>query len=82
MGVVVDRRRLRDTAYRFFAAMMRERVTARDAVRDRITGLDSDADDYVVKPTDLNELAARLRALVRRPKASPRRFCLHQSQAV
>jgi two-component system OmpR family response regulator/two-component system response regulator QseB len=37
-------------------------------VQDRITGLDSGADDYVVKPTDLDELAARLRALVRRSK--------------
>lgn len=43
-------------------------LTARDAVQDRITGLDSGADDYVVKPTDLDELAARLRALVRRSK--------------
>ncbi len=46
-------------------------LTARDAVQDRITGLDSGADDYVVKPTDLNELAARLRALVRRSKGEP-----------
>lgn len=43
-------------------------LTARDAVQDRIKGLDSGADDYVVKPTDLDELAARLRALVRRSK--------------
>ncbi len=41
-------------------------LTARDAVPDRIAGLDLGADDYVVKPVDLNELAARLRALVRR----------------
>lgn len=41
-------------------------LTARDAVPDRIRGLDSGADDYVVKPVDLEELAARLRALVRR----------------
>jgi two-component system OmpR family response regulator/two-component system response regulator QseB len=41
-------------------------LTARDAVPDRIKGLDSGADDYVVKPVDLDELAARLRALVRR----------------
>ena len=41
-------------------------LTARDAVPDRIRGLDLGADDYVVKPVDLNELAARLRALVRR----------------
>jgi len=41
-------------------------VTARDAVEDRIKGLDGGADDYVVKPFDLHELAARLRALIRR----------------
>ncbi|MES1999821.1 MAG: winged helix-turn-helix domain-containing protein [Pseudomonadota bacterium] len=41
-------------------------LTARDAVPDRIRGLDVGADDYVVKPVDLNELAARLRALIRR----------------
>jgi two-component system OmpR family response regulator/two-component system response regulator QseB len=41
-------------------------LTARDAVRDRVLGLDRGADDYVVKPIDLDELAARLRALVRR----------------
>ena len=41
-------------------------LTARDAIPDRIHGLDLGADDYVVKPVDLYELAARLRALVRR----------------
>jgi two-component system OmpR family response regulator/two-component system response regulator QseB len=41
-------------------------LTARDTVPDRILGLDTGADDYVVKPVDLQELAARLRALVRR----------------
>ena len=41
-------------------------LTARDAVPERIRGLDLGADDYVIKPVDLNELAARLRALVRR----------------
>ncbi len=41
-------------------------LTARDAVHDRIQGLDLGADDYVVKPVDLHELAARLRSLVRR----------------
>jgi two-component system OmpR family response regulator/two-component system response regulator QseB len=41
-------------------------LTARDAVADRIAGLDAGADDYLVKPVDLGELAARLRALVRR----------------
>lgn len=41
-------------------------ITARDAVADRVLGLDSGADDYLVKPFDLDELAARVRALVRR----------------
>jgi DNA-binding response OmpR family regulator len=41
-------------------------ITARDAVADRIKGLDAGADDYLVKPFDLDELAARVRALVRR----------------
>src|SRR5574341_2673751 len=41
-------------------------LTARDAIPERIRGLDLGADDYVVKPVDLHELAARLRALVRR----------------
>jgi DNA-binding response OmpR family regulator len=41
-------------------------LTARDTVPDRVRGLDVGADDYVVKPVDLDELAARLRALVRR----------------
>lgn len=41
-------------------------LTARDAVPDRIRGLDLGADDYVIKPVDLHELAARLRSLVRR----------------
>ena len=47
-------------------------LTARDAVPDRIRGLDAGADDYVVKPVDLHELAARLRALVRRAHGQPR----------
>lgn len=41
-------------------------LTARDAIADRVTGLDSGADDYLVKPFDLDELAARIRALLRR----------------
>jgi two-component system OmpR family response regulator/two-component system response regulator QseB len=46
-------------------------LTARDAVPERIRGLDLGADDYVVKPVDLHELAARLRALVRRSHGQP-----------
>lgn len=41
-------------------------LTARDAVRDRVSGLESGADDYLVKPFDLSELVARIRALLRR----------------
>ena len=41
-------------------------LTARDAVNDRVEGLDAGADDYLVKPFDLAELLARLRALLRR----------------
>jgi two-component system, OmpR family, response regulator QseB len=41
-------------------------ITARDAVADRVKGLDLGADDYLVKPFDLVELAARIRALLRR----------------
>ena len=41
-------------------------LTARDAVEDRITGLDTGADDYLAKPFDFGELLARLRALARR----------------
>jgi two-component system OmpR family response regulator len=45
-------------------------LTARDAVTDRITGLDTGADDYLVKPFDVGELQARLRALARRGPVS------------
>ena len=41
-------------------------LTARDAARDRVRGLDAGADDYLVKPFDLEELFARLRAIIRR----------------
>jgi len=41
-------------------------LTARDTVADRVKGLDSGADDYLIKPFDLDELAARIRALLRR----------------
>lgn len=52
-------------------------LTARDAVGDRVKGLDSGADDYLVKPFDLDELAARVRALLRRAagRAEPEIRC-------
>jgi DNA-binding response OmpR family regulator len=56
-------------------------LTARDAVPDRIRGLDLGADDYVVKPVDLHELAARLRALVRRAHGQPQE-CLAAQDVV
>jgi len=46
-------------------------ITARDAVSDRVRGLDAGADDYLVKPFDLDELAARIRALLRRKSGRP-----------
>jgi DNA-binding response OmpR family regulator len=46
-------------------------LTARDAIDDRVKGFDTGADDYVVKPVDLDELAARLRALIRRSRGEP-----------
>jgi two-component system response regulator MprA len=55
-------RRLRATGNRVPVLML----TARDAVSDRIDGLDAGADDYLVKPFDVEELKARLRALLRR----------------
>ncbi len=55
-------RRLRDAGDRTPVLML----TARDAVDDRVAGLDAGADDYLVKPFALKELKARLRALLRR----------------
>ena len=55
-------RRLRGSGNRVPVLML----TARDAVSDRIDGLDAGADDYLVKPFDVGELQARLRALLRR----------------
>ena len=45
-------------------------LTARDALEDRVVGLDSGADDYLVKPFEVDELRARLRALLRRESSS------------
>ena len=59
-------RRLRGSGNRVPVLML----TARDAVADRIDGLDAGADDYLVKPFDVGELRARLRALLRRSGAN------------
>jgi DNA-binding response OmpR family regulator len=56
-------RRLRSRTHTFPILML----TARDAMEDRVTGLDAGADDYLVKPFGMQELLARLRALQRRP---------------
>jgi two-component system, OmpR family, response regulator QseB len=54
---------LRSTGYHGFVLML----TARDTTTDKVIGLDAGADDYLVKPFELEELAARIRALSRRP---------------
>ena len=59
-------RRLRDAGDRTPVLML----TARDAIDDRVAGLDAGADDYLVKPFALKELKARLRALLRRADGS------------
>ncbi len=57
-------------------------VTARDAVGDRVTGLDAGADDYLVKPFDLDELLARVRALLRRPSGQREAVLRHGALAL
>ena len=52
-------------------------LTARDAVRDRVGGLQSGADDYLVKPFDLDELVARLHALLRRVAGRSQGLTVH-----
>lgn len=51
-------------------------ITARDALEDKIEGLDSGADDYIVKPFQIAELLARVRALLRRGVSSPAVLCV------
>jgi DNA-binding response OmpR family regulator len=55
-------KKLRDSGYHAYILMM----TARDTISDKVLGLDAGADDYLVKPFELEELSARIRALSRR----------------
>jgi two-component system response regulator QseB len=57
-------------------------ITARDAVSDRVAGLDAGGDDYLVKPFDLDELAARIRALLRRKSGRPSPLLEHLGVAL
>jgi two-component system response regulator QseB len=57
-------------------------VTARDQVSDRVTGLDGGADDFVIKPFDLNELAARIRSATRRSSGRTRETMHHNDLEV
>jgi DNA-binding response OmpR family regulator len=57
-------------------------VTARDAVADRVAGLDAGADDYLTKPFSLDELAARMRALLRRDVAREDNLLRHGDLAL
>ena len=56
-------KRLRNAGYRNFILML----TAKDTTTDKVVGLDAGADDYLIKPFQLEELSARMRALLRRP---------------
>jgi len=57
-------------------------LTARDAISDRVKGLDSGADDYLVKPFDLDELAARMRAVQRRHAGRAEPVVVHGALAL
>jgi DNA-binding response OmpR family regulator len=71
-------RRLRQRGIRAPVLML----TARDAIDDRVTGLDAGADDYLVKPFAMRELLARLRALSRRAADAPKTTTLRVSDLV
>lgn len=73
MGGLEVLRRLRDSGATVSVLIL----TARDATEDRIAGLDAGADDYLIKPFDLAELKARLRALLRRSAGRARVLIEH-----
>lgn len=66
-------RRLREESRRDLPVLM---LTARDTVEDKVAGLDAGADDYLVKPFELKELEARIRALLRRRRGQVAHECL------
>ena len=57
-------------------------LTAQDAVEDRVAGLDAGADDYLIKPFDLDELYARIRALLRRASGRADPMLVHGDIAI
>jgi two-component system OmpR family response regulator/two-component system response regulator QseB len=57
-------------------------LTARDATGDKVSGLDAGADDYLVKPIDLDELSARIRALTRRSAGRAAPLLVHGDLAI
>lgn len=67
-------RRLRASGFQAAALI----VTARDQVSDRVAGLDDGADDFVIKPFDLDELAARIRSATRRASGRTREIIRHK----
>jgi DNA-binding response OmpR family regulator len=71
-------KRLRSAGYSRFILML----TARDTTTDKVIGLDAGADDYLVKPFELEELSARIRALSRRPLELQQHILCHGKLAI
>lgn len=67
-------KRLRNSGYSALILML----TARDTTSDKVVGLDAGADDYLIKPFELEELSARIRALSRRGAAAPQDVLQHR----
>jgi two-component system OmpR family response regulator len=76
-AIILDVMLPKKNGFEVLAELRRDRkspvlmLTARDTVTDRVRGLDTGADDYLVKPFDLSELLARVRALIRRSAGQP-----------